>query len=161
MRGSGSIEGVGYGLEDSRPADYTLVFGLSGAGGVGTRGSAECRQSSTRTQSGPVSLKPKLLGARSALEEQYTFGSLVRQAGTFMIAPSLLEHVKSEVEKDVQHAQSPRIAGAGKEERGWKPLSRALPAEVGSAPSVTGDTRQVFLGSFSIAGACCFLSTWL
>jgi hypothetical protein len=27
---------------------------------------------------------------------------MVRQAGTLMVAPSLLEHVKSEVEKDVQ-----------------------------------------------------------
>jgi len=26
---------------------------------------------------------------------------MVRQAGTLMVAPSLLEHVKSEVEKDV------------------------------------------------------------
>ena len=50
------------------------------------------------------------VGGKLSLEEQYTFGSLVRQAGTLMICPSLLEHVKSEVEKDVQLSKNMRKA---------------------------------------------------
>ena len=53
-------------------------------------------------------------GGKLALEEQYMFGSLVRQAGTLMIAPQLLQHVKEEVEKDVQLQKNLRKA---KEER--------------------------------------------
>ena len=44
-------------------------------------------------------LEAKSVGSKLSLEEQHTFGSLVRQAGTLMIAPSLLDHVKQEVEK--------------------------------------------------------------
>ncbi|CAE7219960.1 gag-pro-pol [Symbiodinium sp. CCMP2592] len=43
-------------------------------------------------------LEAKSVGGKLSLEEQHTFGSLVRQAGTLMIAPSLLDHVKQEVE---------------------------------------------------------------
>lgn len=50
------------------------------------------------------------VGGKLSLEEQYTFGSLVRQAGTLMICPTLLEHVKSEVEKDVQLSKNMRKA---------------------------------------------------
>lgn len=53
-------------------------------------------------------------GGKLALEEQYMFGSLVRQAGTLMICPQLLQHVKEEVEKDVQLQKNLRKA---KEER--------------------------------------------
>ena len=41
------------------------------------------------------------VGGRLSLEEQQTFGGLVRHAGTLMICPQLLDHVKSEVEKEV------------------------------------------------------------
>lgn len=41
------------------------------------------------------------VGGRLSLEEQQTFGGLVRHAGTLMICPSLLEHAKLEVEKEV------------------------------------------------------------
>lgn len=41
------------------------------------------------------------VGGRLSLEEQQTFGGLVRHAATLMICPSLLDHVKSEVEKEV------------------------------------------------------------
>lgn len=40
-------------------------------------------------------------GGKLTLEEQYTFGSMIRQAGTLMVAPQLLTHVKEAVEKDV------------------------------------------------------------
>ncbi len=43
----------------------------------------------------------KAIGGKLSLEEQMTFGSLVRQHGTLMIAPALLDHVKIEVEKEV------------------------------------------------------------
>lgn len=46
-------------------------------------------------------MESKAVGGKLTLEEQFTCGSMVRQAGTLMVAPSLLEHVKSEVEKDV------------------------------------------------------------
>lgn len=41
------------------------------------------------------------VGGRLSLEEQQIFGGLVRHAGTLMIYPSLLDHVKAEVEKEV------------------------------------------------------------
>ena len=43
----------------------------------------------------------KSVGGRLSIEEQQTFGGLVRHAATLMICPSLLDHVKSEVEKEV------------------------------------------------------------
>ena len=55
-------------------------------------------------------LEAKTVGGKLSLEEQYTFGSLVRQAGTLMIAPSLLGHVMAEVEKDVQLSKNMRKA---------------------------------------------------
>ena len=56
----------------------------------------------------------RVAGGRLALEEQYVFGSVVRHAGTLMIAPSLLSHVKEETEKEVLLAKNLRKA---KEER--------------------------------------------
>ncbi|CAJ1387216.1 unnamed protein product [Effrenium voratum] len=56
----------------------------------------------------------RLSGGKLALEEQYVFGSVVRHAGTLMIAPSLLSHVKEETEKEVLLAKNLRKA---KEER--------------------------------------------
>lgn len=41
------------------------------------------------------------VGGKLSIEEQQTFGGLVRHAATLMICPSLLDHVKSEVEKEV------------------------------------------------------------
>jgi hypothetical protein len=55
-------------------------------------------------------LEARNVGGKLSLEEQYTFGSLVRQAGTLMIAPSLLEHVKAEVQKDVELQKNMRKA---------------------------------------------------
>ncbi|CAE7557304.1 unnamed protein product [Symbiodinium sp. CCMP2592] len=55
-------------------------------------------------------IESKTVGGKLSLEEQYTFGSLVRQAGTLMIAPSLLEHVKQEVERDSQLSKNFRKA---------------------------------------------------
>lgn len=55
-------------------------------------------------------LESRSVGGKLSLEEQYTFGSLVRQAGTLMIAPALLEHVKSEVQKDVELQKNMRKA---------------------------------------------------
>lgn len=43
----------------------------------------------------------RAVGGRLSIEEQQTFGGLVRHAQTLMICPALLEHVKSEVEKEV------------------------------------------------------------
>lgn len=56
----------------------------------------------------------RLSGGKLALEEQYVFGSVVRHAGTLMIAPSLLSYVKEETEKEVLLAKNLRKA---KEER--------------------------------------------
>ena len=56
----------------------------------------------------------KLAGGKLALEEQFVFGSVVRHAGTLMIAPALLTHVKDETEREVQLAKNIRKA---KEER--------------------------------------------
>ena len=55
-------------------------------------------------------LESKTVGGKLSLEKQYTFASLVRQAGTLMIAPALLNHVKIEVEKDVQLQKNMREA---------------------------------------------------
>lgn len=55
-------------------------------------------------------VEARSVGGKLSMEEQMTFGSLVRQAGTLMIAPSLLEHVKLEVEKDVQLQKNIRKA---------------------------------------------------
>ena len=59
-------------------------------------------------------LEAKSVGSKLSLEEQHTFGSFVRQAGTLMIAPSLLDHVKQEVEK-MPNCQ--KIFGKAREER--------------------------------------------
>lgn len=56
----------------------------------------------------------KVVGGKLALEEQFVFGSVVRHAGTLMISPSLLSHVKEETEREVQLAKNIRKA---KEER--------------------------------------------
>ena len=58
-------------------------------------------------------MKSKAVGGKLSLEEQMTFGSLVRQAGALMIAPNFLEHVKLEVEKDVQLQKNVRRAREG------------------------------------------------
>ena len=55
-------------------------------------------------------VESKAVGGKLSMEEQMTFGSLVRQAGTLMIAPALLDHVKQEVEKDVQLQKNIRKA---------------------------------------------------
>ena len=52
----------------------------------------------------------KSIGGKLSLEEQHTFRSLVRQAEALMICASLLEHVKSEVEKDIQLLKNIRKA---------------------------------------------------
>lgn len=56
----------------------------------------------------------RMTGGKLALEEQYMFGSVVRQAGTLMICPQLLTHVKEELEREVQLQKNLRKA---KEER--------------------------------------------
>lgn len=43
----------------------------------------------------------KSVGGRLSLEEQQTFGGLVRHSATLMICPQLLDHVKLEIEKEV------------------------------------------------------------
>ena len=58
--------------------------------------------------------EPRLAGGKLALEEQYVFGSVVRHAGTLMIAPALQSHVKEETEREVLLAKNLRKA---KEER--------------------------------------------
>ncbi|CAK8994560.1 unnamed protein product [Durusdinium trenchii] len=50
------------------------------------------------------------VGGKLTMEEQATFGAVVRQAGTLMVAPSLLDHVKAEVEKDVALQKNMRKA---------------------------------------------------
>jgi len=42
----------------------------------------------------------KAVGGRLSLEEQSTFGGITRQAATLMVCPQLLEHVRSEVERE-------------------------------------------------------------
>ena len=56
----------------------------------------------------------RLAGGKLALEGQYVFGSVVRHAGTLMIATALLSHVKEETEREVLLAKNLRKA---KEER--------------------------------------------
>ena len=46
------------------------------------------------------------LSSKLALEEQFVFGSLVRTAGTFMVCPTLLQHVKEETEREVLLAKN-------------------------------------------------------
>ena len=55
-------------------------------------------------------LEARSTGGKLSMEEQYTFGSLVRQAGTLMVSPDLLEHVKAEVQKDVELQKNLRKA---------------------------------------------------
>ncbi|CAE6921808.1 unnamed protein product [Symbiodinium sp. CCMP2592] len=64
----------------------------------------------------------KSVGGRLSLEEQQTFGGLTRQAGTLMVCPDLLDHVRAEVERDANLAKNLRKA---KEER--EIARRALP----------------------------------
>lgn len=52
----------------------------------------------------------KATGGRLSLEEQQTFGGVTRQAGTLMVCPSLLDYVKSEVERDANLAKNLRKA---------------------------------------------------
>lgn len=52
----------------------------------------------------------KAVGGRLSLEEQQTFGGLTRQAGTLVICPELLDHVKVEVERDANLANKLRKA---------------------------------------------------
>ena len=49
-------------------------------------------------------------GGRLSLEEQVSFGGVTRQFSTLMICPSLLDHVKTETEKEAALAKSLRKA---------------------------------------------------
>ena len=49
------------------------------------------------------------------MEEQASFGAIVRQAGTLMVAPALRDHMKAEVEKDVALQKGMRKARAREE----------------------------------------------
>lgn len=49
-------------------------------------------------------------GGKLSVEEQFSFGSLVRQVDILIIAPDLLEHVKTRVKKDVRLAKNMRKA---------------------------------------------------
>jgi len=55
-------------------------------------------------------VEARSIGGKLSLEEQFTFGSLVRQAGTLMIAPDLLDHVKVEVQKEAELQKNLRKA---------------------------------------------------
>lgn len=70
----------------------------------------------------------KAMGGKLSLEEQFTFGSMVRQAATLMIAPSLLDHVKQEVERDVQLQKNIRKA---REERDMARKNKGKKSEEG------------------------------
>lgn len=52
----------------------------------------------------------KAVGGRLSLEEQQTFGGVTRQAGTLMVCPELLDHVRAEVERDATLAKHLRKA---------------------------------------------------
>ena len=51
------------------------------------------------------------------LEEQFVFGSLVRTAGTLMVSPDLLQHVKEETEQEVLLNKNLRKAKERERER--------------------------------------------
>ena len=53
-------------------------------------------------------------GGKLSLEEQSLFGGLTRAAATMMVCPKLLEHVRSEAEKEGKLQKALRLA---KEER--------------------------------------------
>ena len=55
-------------------------------------------------------LEAKAVGGRLSLEEQTTFGGVTRQFSTLMICPDLLDHVKSETEKEASLAKNLRKA---------------------------------------------------
>ena len=55
-------------------------------------------------------LEAKAVGGRLLLEEQTTFGGVTRQFSTLMIGPDLLDHVKSETEKEASLAKNLRKA---------------------------------------------------
>ena len=55
-------------------------------------------------------IEAKAAGGRLSLEEQQTFGGLMRQASTLMVCPDLLTHVKTEVERDATLAKNLRKA---------------------------------------------------
>ncbi|CAK9052120.1 unnamed protein product [Durusdinium trenchii] len=55
-------------------------------------------------------MESKSVGGRLSLEEQTTFGGLTRQFATLMICPDLLEHVKSETEREAQLSKNLRKA---------------------------------------------------
>lgn len=75
----------------------------------------------------------KLAGGRLALEEQYVFGSVVRHAGTLMIASSLLNHVKEETEREVLLAKNLRKAKEERELNRKKKKQRGKPLMSSSA----------------------------
>ena len=51
-------------------------------------------------------LEAKAVGGRLSLEEQTTFGGITRQYSTLMICPQLLDHVKTETEKEANLAKN-------------------------------------------------------
>eukprot|EP00438_Fugacium_kawagutii_P018856 Skav230896 [mRNA] locus=scaffold2765:199618:204679:- [translate_table: standard] len=55
-------------------------------------------------------LESRAVGGRLSLEEQTSFGGVTRQFATLMISPQLLEHVKSETEREASLAKNLRKA---------------------------------------------------
>lgn len=52
----------------------------------------------------------RAVGGKLSLEEQTSFGGMTRQFSTLMICPQLLEHVKSETEREASLAKNLRKA---------------------------------------------------
>ena len=55
-------------------------------------------------------MESKAVVGRLSLEEQTTFGGVTRQFSTLMVCPELLDHVKSETEKEASLAKNLRKA---------------------------------------------------
>eukprot|EP00438_Fugacium_kawagutii_P030549 Skav235998 [mRNA] locus=scaffold348:388416:392834:+ [translate_table: standard] len=90
----------------------------------------------------------KSVGGRLSIEEQQTFGGLVRHAATLMICPTLLDHVKSEVEKEVglqknmrkirEEREAARKSGNKSKKQGeGEPLGEGVGSATGASQSWT------------------------
>ena len=68
-------------------------------------------------------IESKNTGGKLSLEEQASFGSVVRQSATLMIAPDLLTHVKEETERDA--ALQKNLRKAREERELWRKQNKS------------------------------------
>lgn len=81
-------------------------------------------------------IESKNTGGKLSLEEQASFGSVVRQSATLMIAPDLLTHVKEETERDA--ALQKNLRKAREERELWRKQNKSGEEDRGGPLSSPG-----------------------